>query len=36
MFTIGFSFLGIAMAFYLFSLVAKYVFSKRFENKKIG
>jgi len=32
-FTMGFSFLGIAMAFYLFSLVAKYVFRKKFENK---
>ena len=31
-FTIGFSFLGIAMAFYLFSLMAKYVFSKRFDS----
>jgi len=33
MFTIGFSFLGIAMAFYLFSLIAKYVFRRNFENK---
>lgn len=33
MFTIGFSLLGITMAFYLFSLIAKYVFRTKFENK---
>jgi len=32
-FTIIFSFLGIAMAFYLFSLFGRYIFTKRFEEK---
>lgn len=32
-FTIGFSFLGITMAFYLFSLITKYVFKKKFEDR---